>query len=104
MSNGHLKITDEKVVFNHTKSGRKDTIKGSDIELVNWQRLAGVWGIRMFTKDGALHRFAGFKEPERERIAKHFNDNFKLDMLDRFERRLLLKVILLSYVLIGSCL
>ena len=56
MSNGHLKITDEKVVFNHTKSGRKDTIKGSDIELVNWQRLAGVWGIRMFTKDGALHR------------------------------------------------
>ena len=56
MSSGHLKITDEKVVFNHTKSGRKDTIKGADIELVNWQRLAGVWGIRMFTKDGALHR------------------------------------------------
>jgi len=83
MSSGHLKITDEKVVFNHTKSGRKDTIKGSDIELVNWQRLAGVWGIRMFTKDGALHRFAGFKEPERERIAKHFSTNFKLDMLDR---------------------
>jgi len=83
MSSGHLKITDEKVVFNHTKSGRKDTIKGSDIELVNWQRLAGVWGIRMFTKDGALHRFAGFKEPERERIAKHFSTNFNLDMLDR---------------------
>ena len=57
MSPGHLKITDEKVVFVHTKSGRKDTLKGADIELVNWQRLAGVWGIRMFTKDGALHRF-----------------------------------------------
>jgi len=83
MSAGHLKITDEKVVFVHTKSGRKDTVKGADIELVNWQRLAGVWGIRMFTKDGSLHRFAGFKEPERERIAKHFNNNFKLDMLDR---------------------
>jgi len=83
MSSGHLKITDEKVVFNHNKSGRKDTIKGGDIELVNWQRLAGVWGIRMFTKDGALHRFAGFKEPERERIAKHFSTNFNLDMLDR---------------------
>ena len=70
--------------------------------MVNWQRLAGVWGIRMFTKDGALHRFhptyfgikswdqklcsarfAGFKEPERERIAKHFTNNFNLDMLDR---------------------
>ena len=57
MSSGQLKITDEKVIFNHTKSGRKDTIKGSDIELVNWQRLAGGWGIRMFTKDGALHRY-----------------------------------------------
>ena len=27
MSAGHLKITDEKVVFVHTKSGRKDTLK-----------------------------------------------------------------------------
>ena len=27
MSPGHLKITDEKVVFVHTKSGRKDTLK-----------------------------------------------------------------------------
>ena len=65
MNTGHLKITNEKVVFVHTKSGRKDTVKGSEIELVNWQRLAGVWGIRMFTRDGNLHRFAGFKEPER---------------------------------------
>jgi len=83
MVNGHLKITNEKVVFSQTKSGRKDTIQGSDIELVNWQRLAGGWGIRMFTKDGSLHRFAGFKEPERERVAKHFSSNFNLDMLDR---------------------
>ena len=28
-------------------------------------------------------RFAGFKEAERERLANHFNSNFKLDMLDR---------------------
>ena len=27
MSAGHLKITNEKVVFVHTKSGRKDTVK-----------------------------------------------------------------------------
>jgi len=83
MSGGHLKLTDEKITFSHTKSGRKDTIKGADIELVNWQRLAGVWGIRMFMKDGSLHRFAGFKEPERERIATHFKNSYDLDMLDR---------------------
>ena len=28
-------------------------------------------------------RFAGFKEAERERLAKHFDSNFKLDMLDK---------------------
>ena len=30
--------------------------QADDIELVNWQRLAGAWGIRIFTKDGELHR------------------------------------------------
>jgi len=83
MVGGNLKITDTEVVFKHGKSGKKDVVKGSDIELVNWQRLAGVWGVRVFTKDGELHRFAGFKEAERERLASHFKSNFKLDMLDR---------------------
>jgi len=83
MVGGNLRITDKEVVFKHAKSGKKDVVKGSDIELVNWQRLAGVWGVRVFTKDGELHRFAGFKEAERERLAKHFDSNFKLDMLDK---------------------
>ena len=87
MSSGLLKLTDEKVVFAHTKSGKKETVKAEDIELVNWQRLAGGWGIRMFTKDGNLHRYAGFKEAERERVAKHFSNNFNLEMLDRLATR-----------------
>jgi hypothetical protein len=37
-------------------------IPPDQIDVVNWQRLAGSWGIRIFTKDGLLHRFAGFKE------------------------------------------
>ena len=56
MNAGRLKLTDNKIVFSHTKSGKKDTVKAEDMELVNWQRLAGVWGIRIFTKDGELHR------------------------------------------------
>jgi len=83
MSQGHLKLTDEKIVFAHSKSGRKDTLTASDIDIVNWQRIAGVWGIRIFTKDGQLHRFAGFKEAERDRVAKHFSTSFNLEMLDR---------------------
>jgi len=83
MSGGQLKLTDEKVVFLHAKSGKKDSIKAEDIDLVNWQRIAGVWGIRLFTKDGNLHRFAGFKEADRETVAKHFSACFNLEMLDR---------------------
>merc|ERR1719330_2199147 len=83
MNAGRLKLTDDKIMFTHTKSGKKDTLKAEEIDLVNWQRLAGVWGIRMFTKNGNLHRFAGFKEPERERLAKHFSTHFSLEMLDR---------------------
>ena len=41
----------------------------------------------MFTKDGNLHRYAGFKEAERERVAKHFSNNFNLEMLDRLAIR-----------------
>lgn len=83
MSPGQLKLTDDKVIFSHSKSGKKDSLKASDIDIINWQRLAGVWGIRIFTKDGELHRFAGFKEAERERVAKHFSSSFNLDMLDK---------------------
>ena len=88
MSSGLLKLTDEKVVFAHAKNGKKETVKAEEIELVNWQRLAGGWGIRIFTKDGNLHRFAGFKEAERERVANHFSSNYNLDMLDRLIRNL----------------
>ena len=56
MRAGRLKLTDNKIVFSHTKTGKKDMVKAQDMELVNWQRLAGVWGIRIFTKDGELHR------------------------------------------------
>jgi len=83
MSQGHLKMTDEKIMFHHSKTGRKDTLVAGDIDIVNWQRIAGVWGIRIFTKDGQLHRFAGFKEAERDRVAKHFSTSYNLEMLDR---------------------
>ena len=58
-----MKLTDEKIQFKTSKGGKMEQVPKDDIDLVNWQRLAGTWGIRIFTKSGALHRFAGFKEP-----------------------------------------
>jgi hypothetical protein len=37
-------------------------VAGDKMDVVNWQRLAGSWGIRIFTNEGNLLRFAGFKE------------------------------------------
>ena len=60
---GRLKLTDKELQFKPSDKGKKgETIGKDDIELVNWQRLAGTWGVRIFTTDGKLHRFAGFKE------------------------------------------
>ena len=57
---GKLKLTDDRLVWKN--KNRKEEFSAKDFELVNWQRLAGSWGIRIFTKEGSLHRFAGFKE------------------------------------------
>merc|ERR1712088_243361 len=62
---------------------RSIKVSKDKIEMVNWQRLAGSWGIRIFTRDGKLHRFAGFKEAEREKLAKFFTQTYGKDMLDR---------------------
>ena len=62
-TNGRLKLTDKEIQFKASDKSRKgETISKGEIELVNWQRLAGTWGIRIFTAEGKLHRFAGFKE------------------------------------------
>ncbi len=80
---GHLKLTDERIMFSNKKAGKKESISRDDIELVNWQRLAGTWGIRLFTKNGELHRFAGFKDSERDKLARFFKQRYDLEMLDR---------------------
>ena len=62
MVNGKLKMTDSKLVFKGGKSGSKNEVDANQMEMVSWQRMAGTWGIRIFTKDGSLQRFAGFKD------------------------------------------
>ncbi len=81
---GRLKLTDEKIIFKSpNKSGRNETVERQEIEFVNWQRLAGSWGIRIFTKSGHIHRFAGFKDSERDRLARFFKQSYDMDMLDK---------------------
>jgi len=82
MADGRLKLTDEKLIFK-MKSGKAEQVTKEEIEIVNWQRLAGTWGIRIFTTEGKLFRFAGFRDNDRERLAKFFTQTYEKDMLDR---------------------
>jgi len=55
-------LTDQHIIFKNSKTGKVEQITASDLDIVNWQRLIGTWGIRIFLKNGTLHRFGGFKE------------------------------------------
>lgn len=83
MCPGRLKLTDQHIIFKNSKTGKVEQITASDLDIVNWQRLVGTWGIRIFLKNGTLHRFGGFKEGEQEKIAKFFLSNYKKEMLEK---------------------
>ncbi|XP_018050574.1 PREDICTED: FACT complex subunit Ssrp1 [Atta colombica] len=83
MTPGRLKLTDQHLIFKNQKTGKVEQISASDMEMVNYQKFIGTWGLRIFLKNGTLHRFKGFKESEQEKIAKFFSTNYKKDMLEK---------------------
>ncbi|KOX75987.1 FACT complex subunit Ssrp1 [Melipona quadrifasciata] len=83
MTPGRLKLTDQHLIFKNQKTGKVEQISASDMEMVNYQKFIGTWGLRIFLKNGTLHRFRGFKEGDQEKIAKFFAQNYKKDMLEK---------------------
>ncbi|CAH2048719.1 unnamed protein product, partial [Iphiclides podalirius] len=80
---GRLKMTDQNIIFKNSKTGKVEQISASDIDLVNFQKFIGSWGLRIFLKNGTLHRYGGFKEGEQEKVAKFFKSNYNKDMLEK---------------------
>ncbi|XP_060803236.1 FACT complex subunit Ssrp1 [Amyelois transitella] len=83
MVQGRLKMTDQNIIFKNSKTGKVEQISANDIELVNFQKFVGSWGLRVFMKNGTLHRYGGFKEGEQEKVAKFFKTNYNKDMLEK---------------------
>ncbi|XP_065226212.1 FACT complex subunit Ssrp1 [Planococcus citri] len=80
---GRLKFTEQNIVFKNSKTGKVEQLSVGDIELVNWLKLVGAYGIRLFLKNGSLYRFLGFKDAERDKISKLFRQTYKLDMHEK---------------------
>jgi len=55
-------LTDQHIIFKNNKTGKVEQLSSPDIDVVNWQRLVGSWGLRIFLKNGSMHRFGGIKE------------------------------------------
>ncbi|XP_058803231.1 FACT complex subunit Ssrp1 [Phymastichus coffea] len=83
MAPGRLKLTDQHLIFKNQKTGKVEQIPSSEMEMVNFQKFVGSWGIRIFLKNGMLHRFRGFREGDQEKIAKFFKSNYNKDMLEK---------------------
>jgi structure-specific recognition protein 1 len=75
-------MTDTNIVFKNDKTGKVEQISASDIDLINYQKFVGYFGLRIFTKNGCLHRFMGFTGDEKK-IAEFVKKNYKLDMLEK---------------------
>lgn len=59
---GRLKLTEQNIIFKNAKTGKVDQLAAADVELANWLKLVGQYGIRLFLRNGSLYRFIGFKE------------------------------------------
>lgn len=77
-----MKLTNETIIWKSDKTGKVEEINSEDIELANYQRFVGHFGLRLFLKNGSLHRFQGFKEDEKK-LAEFFKKHYKLNMLEK---------------------
>lgn len=82
-TSGRLKLTDQTIIFKNNKTGKVEQIHGNEMDLVNFQRFVGSFGLRISMKNGQLHRFIGLKSGEEDKIAAFFKKNFKKDVLEK---------------------
>ncbi|EDW31306.1 GL11071 [Drosophila persimilis] len=83
LSSGRLKLTDQNIIFKNNKTGKVEQISVDDIDLINSQKFVGTWGLRVFTKSGALHRFTGFRDSEHEKLGKFIKDAYSQEMVEK---------------------
>ncbi|EDW10013.1 FACT complex subunit Ssrp1 [Drosophila mojavensis] len=83
LSSGRLKLTEQNIIFKNNKTGKVEQIAADDIDLINSQKFVGTWGLRIFTKSGALHRFTGFRDSEHEKLGKYIKEAYSQEMVEK---------------------
>lgn len=75
-------MTETNIIFKNDKTGKVEQFTAGDIDLVNFQKFVGHFGLRFFMKNGSLHRFSGFTGDEKK-IAEFVKSNYKIDVLEK---------------------
>nr|AAA28914.1 single-stranded recognition protein [Drosophila melanogaster] len=83
LCSGRLKMTEQNIIFENTKTGKVEQISAEDIDLINSQKFVGTWGLRVFTKGGVLHRFTGFRDSEHEKLGKFIKAAYSQEMVEK---------------------
>lgn len=80
MLNGMVKISNDNLKFSNKASGKVFTLNASDVDQLNWLRMGNVNAIKLITKNGILHRFAGFPDSDFNKIQAFFKTHWQKDI------------------------
>lgn len=80
MLNGSIRINPDSLKFSNKATGKVFTLNAGDVDEVFWLRMGNVNAIKLISKNGMLHRFAGFPDSDFSKIQTFFKNNWKKDM------------------------
>lgn len=78
--NGLVRINPDSLKFSNKASGKVFTLNADDVDEINWLRMGNVSAIKLITKGGILHRFAGFPDSDFNKIQSFFKNHWKKDL------------------------
>lgn len=66
------------IISKNIKTGKPLTVPADQIKSLAWQRFASKLGIRLLTKSGNLHRFAGLEQKDYDRIKQFVESKYQI--------------------------
>ncbi|GAV03684.1 hypothetical protein RvY_14074 [Ramazzottius varieornatus] len=77
---GRLSLNNQGLVFRNSKTGKSIIVPPSEWEKTIWMRIAGSYGLKIFTKSGPMYRFAGFKDSDFESLSRFLKKNYQKEL------------------------
>ncbi|KAI6181659.1 FACT complex subunit SSRP1 [Aphelenchoides besseyi] len=78
---GSIRMVPENVKYQNRITGKVITVNADDIDEVFWLRMGNVNGLKIVTKDGLLHRFAGMPESDFTKIQSFVREHWRKNLV-----------------------